>query len=193
MIYIQHRRDQIAPGVGLFCYSARTIPSLNIFSVGIPGAWLPIDAPLFQEMTAEETVSVWFLSTPPRLHWFIPPQSSYPQWDRNHVPPHVIQTLATVSMAKVKTFLHASGEKKDSAGFLITTDCLNKHFLWQRSDKQWASLHILGYTRLNITQTSGWFFFSPPESFHLKPGWEFPLQSYCAKLKQFFPFLFFCV
>lgn len=70
---------------------------------------------------------------------------------------------------------------------LYTTDCLNKHFLWQCCDKHWASLHILGYIWLNITQTSGWFSF--PESFHLKPVWEFPLRSYWAKLRDFSLFL----
>lgn len=120
----------------------------------------------------KETVSVWFLSFLSGLHWFIQPQSSYPQWDRNDVPPHVIQTLATVSLAKSEDFPSCFEGEERFCRLLYITDCLNKHFLWQCCDKQRASLHILSYIWLNITQTSGWFSF--PELFHLQPVWETP-------------------
>lgn len=92
---------------------------INIFSVDISCCSTAHQTPFHSgKIREKETASVRLLSFRSPLHWFV--QSSYPQWDRNDVPPHVIQTPATVSVAKSQrlSFMRR-GRRKDSAGFCV--------------------------------------------------------------------------
>lgn len=125
--------------------------------------------PLFQEIMEEETVSVWFPSTSLVYTAAVILSTVRPEWCPATCNPNSCYSQHWQSQDFPSCF---EGEER-FCRLLYTSDCLNKHFLWQCCDKHWASLHILGYIWLNITQTSGWFFFSPSR-FILRQAGNFP-------------------